>query len=133
MLQLGSLLVELDWSLRAMAVAELLALREQIPAEEARDHSGETAAYDPGDRSLVNTLRTLRKCMRNLHKLSASGDGVFHQLSRALVQRHNNQTDKRARYRRKNPDRRPLGEPTVRKLTQSERNQLDERRESTAA
>ena len=70
--------------------------------------------------------------MRNLHKFSASGDGLFHQLSRALVQRYNNRTDKRARYRRKNPDKRALGEPTVRKLTQSERNQLDEHRESTA-
>ena len=47
-----------------MAVAELLALREQIPAVE--DHV--EAPYDPQDRSLANTMRALRKCMRNLHK-----------------------------------------------------------------
>ena len=127
------LLVELDWSLRAMAVAELLALREQIPAEESEGPPGETTAYDPGDRSLANTLRALRKCMRNLHKFSTPEDGLLYQLSRALVQRYNNRTDKRARYRRKNPDKKSLGEPTVRKLTASERKKQAEQNASTAA
>lgn len=124
------LLVELDWSLRAMAVAELLALREQIAAAEAKD---EQASYDPGDRSLANTMRALRKCMRNLHKYSTSTDGLMYQLSRALVQRYNNRTDKRARYRRKNPDKKALGEPTVRKLNALERRKLTEHNATTAA
>lgn len=107
------LLVELDWSIRAMAVAELLALREQIRAEEAASH----AAYDPCDRSLANTMRALRKCMRHLHKYSSREAGLLHELSQALVQRYDNRTDKRSRYRPKNPDKKPLGNPTVTKLT----------------
>ena len=107
------LLAELDWSIRAMAVAELIALREQIRADE-EDDSGET--YDPQDRSLANTMRALRKCMRQLHKYSRRDDGLLHALSQALVQRYDNHTDKRARYRPKNPDKKPLCDPTVIKM-----------------
>ena len=118
------LLVELDWSLRAMAFAELLALREQIAAAEASDGNDAAAAYDPQHRSLANTMRALRKCMRNLHKYDTAENGLMRQLSQALVQRYNNRTDKRARYRPKNPDKKTLGEPSVRKLNKVERNKL---------
>lgn len=120
------LLVELDWSLRAMAVAELLALREQLAAE------NEGEPYDPQDRSLANTMRALRKCMRNLHKYD-SEHGLLYQLSQAVVQRYNNRTDKRARYRPKNPDKKQLGDPTVRKLTASQRQKLTKHHTTTAA
>lgn len=123
------LLVELDWSLRAMAVAELLALREQT-ASAKRDKN---ASYDPQDRSLANTMRALRKCMRNLHKFSTEDDGLMHHLSRALVQRYNNRTDKRSRYRPKNPDKKPIGEPTVRQLNVLERKKLAQHSDSAAA
>lgn len=123
------LLVELDWSLRAMAVAELLALREQIAAAEAKRRP---TSYDPNDRSLANTMRTLRRCMRNLNKHSTPDDGVLYQLSQAVVQRYHNRTDKRARYRRKNPDKKPLGEPTVRKLTAQQRKRLTQHDQSIA-
>jgi hypothetical protein len=46
------LLVELDWSLRGMTVAELLALRAQITA--TRDDNPDKD-YDPQERSLANT------------------------------------------------------------------------------
>jgi hypothetical protein len=125
------LLVELDWSIRAMAVAELLALREQVGAAEA-DNDDE-ASYDPKDRSLANTMRALRKCMRNLAKYSTLEDGLMCELSKALVQRYDNRTDKRARYRPKNPDKKPLGEPKVRRLNALERRKLTKHNASTAA
>ena len=106
-------LVELDWSIRAMAVAELIALREQIPQEQEPD------AYDPKDRSLANTIRALRQCMRNLNKYPLPSDGLLHQLSRAIVQTYDNHTDKKARYRPKNPDKKPLDDPDVRKMSLS--------------
>lgn len=124
------LLVELDWSLRAMAIAELIALREQIPA--TRDDKPE-GDYDPRDRSLANTMRALRKCMRNLNKYCDSSNGLLHQLSQATVQRYNNQTDKQARYRPKNPDKKPLGNPTVRKMNAEERERFRKHRPCTAA
>jgi hypothetical protein len=58
------LLVELDWSVRMMAVAELLALREQLSTATTSEQDADT--YDPQDRSLANTMRALRKCMRIL-------------------------------------------------------------------
>lgn len=115
------LLVELDWSIRAMAVAELIALREQIgnASERVAD-----ASYDPQDRSLANTMRALRKCMRQLHKFPEPDDDLLQRLSRAIVQRYNNRTDKRARYRPKNPDKKPLGDPNVKKLSTEQSRKL---------
>ena len=125
------LLSELDWSIRGMAVAELIALREQIRADDEEEGSG--GDYDPGDRSLANTMRALRKCMRRLDKYSTRDDGLPHQLSQALVQRYQNQTDKRARYRPQNPDKKPLGNPTIRKITAKEREHFKKHYQEVAA
>lgn len=111
----GRLLAELNWSLCGMAVAELLALREQLAARPTRH------ACDPEDRSLANALRTLRKAMRNL---SALGHDLRQELSEAQVQRYKNRTDKRARYRPTNPDKKPLGDPKLRKINAQERKSL---------
>jgi hypothetical protein len=124
------LLVELDWSIRAMAVAELIALREQFRAAAER---GSREDHDPQDRSLANTMRALRKCMRQLHMFPSRDDHLLHALSGALVQRYNNRTDKRARYRPKNPDKKPLGDPTIRKLNAAQRERLKQHDQNTAA
>lgn len=121
------LLVELDWSIRAMAVAELIALREQM--RKASEHATD-ADYDPQDRSLANTLRALRKCMRQLHKFPDADDDLLQALSRAVVQRYNNRTDKRARYRPKNPDKKPLGDPNVTEISTEQRRKLHQLRQN---
>ncbi len=124
------LLVELDWSIRAMAVAELLALREQFRAAAER---GLREGHDAQDRSLANTMRALRKCMRQLHRFPERDDDLWHALSRAVVQRYNNRTDKRARYRPPNPDKKPLGEPAVTKLNSEQRRKLQQHDQKAAA
>jgi hypothetical protein len=124
-------LVELDWSIRAMAVAELIALREQIPHPEQEPDTIDV--YNPKDRSLANTIRALRHCMRNLNKYSQPNDGLLNQLSQAIVQKYNNHTDKRARYRPKNPDKKPLGDPDVRKMSLDECRKLREITQKVAA
>ena len=125
-------LVELDWSIRAMAVAELIALREQISRQRSQS-TDEELAYDTKDRSLANTMRALRKCMRNLHKYTIPSDGLFYQLSRALVQKYENRTDKKSRYRPKNPDKKSLRDPIVRKMNTEEREKLRKTHENIAA
>jgi Transposase DDE domain len=115
------LLAELDWALRGMATAELLALRHQILAKPKK-----SANYTPRDLSLANTLRVLRKCMRNLGRKVEPTEDLIYQLKKATVQRYFNHTDKRARYRPKNPDVKPLGDPVVRKPTAEERRKLRE-------
>ena len=114
----GRLLAELDWSLQGMAYAELLAMRAQIPKAEKANEK-----FSPRDRSLAETLRVLRRYMRNLDQ-SAKPDALLNDLCDAVVQRYNNRTDKRARYRPKNPDIKPLGDPTIRKLTPKEKKKL---------
>ncbi len=117
------LYAELDWSIRAMAFAELLALSEQIPRGRARATTAPTD-YDTKQRSLANTMRALRTCMRQLDKYTDSSNDLFYHLSQAVVQAYQNHTDKKARYRPKNPDKKPLGEPTIRKLNREERDRL---------
>ena len=124
------LLAELDWSLRSMAVAELLAIREQIATAQA-DESGKP--YDAKECSLAKTMRALRDCMRNPNKYVSQEKRIYFRLSQATIQRYNNRTDKRARYRPKNPDHKPLGDPTIRKLNSQERKKLNEIDDSLAA
>jgi len=115
--------VELDWSIRAMAFAELIALREQIP-NDRESKTQRQQEYDTKDRSLANTVRALRTCMRNLNKHGDLSSDLLSELSGALVQKYSNRADKQARYRPKNPDKKPLGEPNVRKLKRKERQTL---------
>ena len=124
--------VELDWSIRAMALAELIALREQIPKKHQRP-TQEDSAYDTKERSLANTMRALRKCMRNLHKYAEPGQDLLYELTRALVQAYRHHTDQKARYRPPNPDKKPLGDPTIRKLNRQERERLKKIRRRVAA
>lgn len=119
---------ELDWSIRAMAIAELIALREQIPRSDESDRSYTTQA-----RSLARTMRVLRKCMRNLNKCSDATDDLLAQLSTAMVLDYKNRTDKKARYRPKNPDKKKLGEPAVRKLNREEQEKLRKLSDEIAA
>ena len=91
------------------------------------------AWQDTRNRSLANAVRALRKCMRNLNKYADPSSDLLSQLSGALVQKYNNRTDKKARYRPKNPDKKALGEPKVRKLNREEREKLRKISEQIAA
>jgi Transposase DDE domain len=124
--------VELDWSIRAMAMAELLALREQIPRDQNSTRKT-VSGYQAKDRSLAGTMRALRKCMRHLSKNADPEDNVLHHLSRALVQRYHNHTDKKSRYLPQNPDKKPLGEPHVMTLTRKQRKHLKTLNQEIAA
>ena len=59
--------------------------------------------------------------MRNLGTKELSKRNIYEDLANAVVDRYQNRTDKRARYRRKNPDIKPLGDPNIRPLTDIER------------
>jgi hypothetical protein len=113
-----------------MALAELIALRQQL---DNAAECGTNDVYDPKDRSLANTMRALRKCMRQLHKYPEPDDDLLRWLSRAVVQRYNNRTNKQARYRPKNPDKKPLGDPNVRPLSPEQRQKLQQMQQKRAA
>lgn len=119
--------VELDWSLFALAFAELLALREQLPSSTPLDPE------KPIRLSLAETMRALRLAMRERNETIALDSSLWNMLKEAVIQQYVNKTDKKARYRPANPDKKPLGDPQIRKLELEERRNLRRFGRSTAA
>lgn len=114
---------ELEWSILAMTTAELLALRRQIPKKRKKNEDRE---YRVTDRSLAETVRAIRSSLTSPNDIPEPGKGLVDQLAKAIVQRYNNTTDKKSRYRPSNPDKKPLKDPDLRKINASERKKLRE-------
>lgn len=119
------LLAELHWSIMAMAVAELFALNEQLAkrADQSRDKK---QAADPAKRSLANTMRAIRGCMRDRDRVPEPGQEFPTLLAEAVTDSYDRKRSKAARYRPRNPDKKPIGAPKVRRLTAQEKKQLRE-------
>ncbi|KAA1260370.1 hypothetical protein LF1_29100 [Rubripirellula obstinata] len=115
--------VELDWSLFSQAYAELLSLREQIPQQ----------SDEPIRVSLAETMRAIRRAMRERNESVASDELLDQVLRTAVIASYNNRTDKKARYRPHNPDKKPLGDPKVRAPDLEEQQKLNENRLANAA
>lgn len=118
------LMAELNWSLLAMAIAELFALKEQLAVPYSKSNA-QTPPPDPKKRSLANTIRALRYCLLHLHEISAPGDDLRSRLRCAVTDSYIRNSSKRARFRPQNPDKKPLGDPKIRKLTAKEKKKLD--------
>ena len=82
-------LVELDWSIFGMAIAELLALREQIPKTGAQKTK---TNYQPKQLSLANSVTAIRWCMRYISDAPKPNEDLFTKLSKAVVQEYENKT-----------------------------------------
>jgi hypothetical protein len=117
------LLVELHWSILAMAVAELFALKEQLAVTGNRE-AGQHPP-DPKKRSLANTIRALRFCLTHLKDTPEPDEDIRSQLRRAVTDSYVRTSSKRARYRPPNPDKKPLGDPKIRRLTPEETKKLN--------
>ncbi len=126
------LLVELDWSIMAMAIAELLALREQL-ATSPPDEERHREPRDPQRRSLANTMRALRRCLRVLDRIPEENADLPTLLRQAVTDNYQRKKAKAARYRPPNPDKKPLGAPKVRKITPHEKKKLQKYQEKVAA
>jgi Transposase DDE domain len=117
------LLAELDWSILAMAVAELLALKEQM-AKRSAESAKKCQPADPAKRSMAQTIRVLRNGLRNLNDSPAPGADLASQLRDAVTDSYTRKAPKRARYRPSNPDKKPLGDPKLRRLSTQEKQEL---------
>jgi hypothetical protein len=126
------LLVELDWSILAMAIAELFALKVQLSPGTSQPQE-EKLASDPLKRSLANTMRALRRCLSHLHEVPKPGQDLTTRLRKAVTDSYVRKASKRARYRPPNPDKKPLGEPKLRILTKEEQKRLGRADWQTAA
>jgi hypothetical protein len=119
------LLVELDWSILGMAVAELLALKEQQAKRRSKSAEREEPP-DPKKRSLAGTMRALRMCLGNLNEVPEHGKDLRSQLRAARTDDYQRKKPKAARYRPKNSDKKPLGDPKLRKLDKSQKQKLSQ-------
>ncbi len=118
------LLAELNWSLMAMTLAELFALKEQL-APSGSGLSSDEPPGNPEKRSLANTMRALRHALSHLSEVPERGHHLPHGLRHAVTDSYKRKSSKRARYRPPNPDKKPLGDPKIRKLTIPEKKKLD--------
>jgi hypothetical protein len=112
-------LAELEWSILGMVVVEILALKQQIEKK-----GNQRKTYNPIDRSLAKSVRALRECMAKPQVVLGKATGLVGNLSNATVQKYRNKTDKRSRYRPSNPDKKPLGDPQLTKLTADHRRKI---------
>lgn len=121
------LLAELNWSLMAMTVAELFALKEQLAqSHRARDpHDRVAAMPDPRKCSLANTMRALRYSLNHLTETPGHSEDLPSRLRLAVTDGYVRKAPKRARYRPPNPDKKPLGKPKIRKLSPQEKANLN--------
>jgi len=118
------LLAELNWSLMAMTLAELFALKEQ-PAPSLPPSPDESEG-NPDKRSLANTMRALRHALTHLSEVPDRGERLPDKLRHAVTDSYERQKPKRACYRPPNPDKKPLGDPNIRQLTPAEEKKLNE-------
>lgn len=119
------LLAELHWSLMAMAIAELWAIKEQLSHRRPRPGANQPN-YSPAKRSLARTVRAIRTCLRNLPPLAEPEEDLVSTLRLAVTDDYQRKASKRARYRPPNPDKKPIGDPKVRRMKRSDWNRLVE-------
>lgn len=120
--------VELHWSLLAMAVAELFALKEQLrpsmsqlrPAWPPPDN-----ATDPSRRSLAATIFQIRWSLTHLSETPVRReDSLPWKLHEAKTDNYHRSSSKTARYCPPNPDKKPLGDPKIKPLNQLQKQKL---------
>lgn len=112
------LYTELHWSLLSMAVAELLAVTEQLASR--------TKDYTPAKRSLALTMKAIYDCLDDLGHAPPSGADLFTRLAKATTDNYCRTSSKKARYRpstheKKKNNNKP---PEIRRPTSHERKKL---------
>jgi hypothetical protein len=117
------LLAELNWSIMAMAVAELFALKEQLAPARAKPNP-KSPTFDPQRRSLAQTMRALRSCLSNLRDTPPTGLDLPTRLRLAVTDNYIRRSTKHARYRPRNPDKKPLGDPQITTLPRKDKKLL---------
>ena len=117
-------MAELNWSIMAMAIAELFALKEQL-ATTPSEPAAKKLPRDPKRRSLANTMRAIRHSLTHLKDVPKPDEDIQSRLRRAVTDSYVRNSSKRARYRPPNPDKKPLGDPKIRTLTAQEKKKLD--------
>jgi len=107
---------ELNWSLLGMAIAELLAVKQQIANCDSKSD------YTPKDCSLANTMRAIYECLDLLHQSVLESNDLFSRLTLAVTDNYQRKSSKKARFRPKVSEKRKkkIKPPEVRKIEREE-------------
>ena len=116
-------MVELNWSIAAMAVAELLALREQLRVHNQKRGKSKTN-WTPQRRSLAQTMRAIRNAINKPDVRPKFGCDLTTKLEQALTDTYKRQASKKARHQ-PSPNKKPLKPPIVVLLTPKERSKIE--------
>jgi len=103
-------LAELDWSIVALTMVQLLAIREQ-----SKSH------IPPENSSVAEALRAIRRAMRHWDEISHQTESLTAQLVEAVKDEYERKTKKAARYQANYKDKPSAGKPTIRKATAAQR------------
>ena len=113
---------ELDWSLLGMAIAELLAVKQQIANFDPQSD------YTPKKCSLANVMRAIYKCLDQLHERVVEGDDLFTQIASAVTDKYQRSASKKARFRAKVSEKKKkkIQPPEVRPINPDELEKLQQ-------
>jgi len=103
-------LAELNWSIVALTMVQLLAIREQSKFD-----------IPPENSSVGEALRAIRRAMRSWHEVSQKTESLTARLMDAVKDEYERKTKKAARYHAKYKDKPSAGKPMVRKATAAQR------------
>ena len=111
---------ELNWSLIGMAVAELLAVRQQTESCDSKSD------YNPKDCSLAKTMRAIHECLDRLHESVPPSNNLFSQLDSAITDGYQRKASKKARFRPKVSEKKKkkIKPPQLRPIEQDELEKL---------
>jgi len=115
-------LVELNWSIAAMAVSELLALRDQLNVHNQRRGKSKSV-WTPHRRSLAQTMRAIRYAINKPDLRPKFGHDLTTKLEQAITDTYKRRVSKKARHQPR-PNKKPLKPPIVLVLNPKERSKI---------
>ena len=107
-------LVEMEWSILAMAAIELFALKEQMASRKA----------DPTKLSFAKSLRAVRRSLGRLAWRGPAASGLQELLQAAVVDDYQRSGSKAARYKPRKKDKPSCGRPKVTRASPAHRKKL---------
>jgi hypothetical protein len=116
-------LVEMEWSIFAMTVIELFALKQQLPQRKAT----------PVRSSFAKSLRAIRQSLRHLGDRPDHTNDLSTLLRSALIDDYQRRRPKTARYKSTKKDKPSCGLPKVTRATAIHRKKLKQLDLLTAA
>jgi len=107
-------LAELDWSLVALTLVQLFAIKEQVKLDEP-----------PDNMSVASALKAIRHAMNNWNEPAQAHTRMDRKLQKATKDTYNRASDKDPRYKPKFKDKPSTTKPIVKQATEKQQQRYD--------